>query len=130
MDLPTVNEDDEGSNPLAERCRTCGQTLGWHQANPMTKHPFNNGQDGSTDFLKRRRGRDDRRDHSSPQRGSDRPQIAGFTHDAVLRIALINRGILTPADLVVAEEQLREALANVQQEGGQDAQPTEGTRRG
>lgn len=120
--MMTTNEDD--------RCQTCGQTFGWHQANPQTRHPFNDGQDGATDFLKRRGGRDPKRDRSSDQGASETPLIAGFAHDAVLRIALINRGILTPADLVVAEEQLRTALAEVQQEGGQGGQPTESTRRG
>lgn len=121
-----VNEDDGGSNPLAERCQTCGQTKGWHEANPGTRHPFNSGQDGATDFLKRRGGRDPQRRGSDAQRGAETPQIVSPGNDPVLRIALINRGVLTPADLVVAEEQLRAALMEVQQYGESPA----GARRG
>lgn len=97
-----------------QRCLTCGQTYAWHVDN-QPRHPFNDGQDGATDFLKRRGGRDHRREGSTRQRGSDGPQIVSPGNDPVLRIALINRGILSPADLVVAEEQLRAALAEVQE---------------
>lgn len=117
MTQVTVNEDD--------RCRSCGQTFRWHLDNE-TRHPFNSGQDGATDFLKRRGGRDPQRRGSNGQRGSETPQIVSPGHDPVLRIALINRGILTPADLVVAEEQLRAALMEVQPDG----ESPEGSRRG
>lgn len=123
MSQSTVSEGDR-------RCDACGQTFTWHQEHPETRHPFSAGEDGATDFLKRRRDRDVKRGPIGSQRGSDRPQIIASGNDPVLRIALINRGVLTPADLMVAEEQLREALANAQQEGGHDGQPTEGTRRG
>jgi hypothetical protein len=113
----TQSEDDV--------CQTCGKTLGWHREND-TRHPFNFGQDGATDFLKRRGARDPQRDGKSPQRGAEMPLMGG---DPVLRIALINRGVLSPADLIVAETQLREALLAVQQEGP-DAQSPEGSRRG
>lgn len=103
--MQTVNEDD--------RCGSCGQTWGWHQEN-QTFHPFNSGQEGATDFLKGRGGRDHQRGGSGAQDGSGGPQIVSPGNDPVLRIALINRGILTPADLMVAEEQLRAALAEVQ----------------
>jgi hypothetical protein len=116
--MPTPQDDDI--------CKTCGKTFAWHRNNPMTKHPFNSGQDGSTDFLKRRGERDHRQRAQGAQEGSQTLQMAG---DPVLRIALINRGILTPADLVVAEMQLRDALLAVQREGN-DAEPTEGPRRG
>jgi hypothetical protein len=110
----TVNEDD--------RCGTCGQTYGWHQEN-TTHHNFSiAGQDGATDFLTRR-GRPVQRGPIGAQRGSEGPQLVSPGNDPVLRIALINRGVLTPADLVVAEEQLRAALAEVQ-----NAQSSEGTR--
>lgn len=114
MDLSTVNEDD--------RCQTCGNTYKWHQEN-HPRHPFNSGQDGATDFLKRKRGQDDQRAGSGAQRGSEGPQIVSTGNDPVLRIALINRGILSPADLVIAEEQLRVALSEVQH-----AQSAEGAR--
>lgn len=106
-------------------CGTCGKSFAWHRDN-VPKHPFNAGQDGATDFLKRRGGREPQQRASTAQRGPESLQMAG---DPVLRIALINRGILTPADLMVAEMQLRDALLAVQREGN-DAEPTEGARRG
>lgn len=114
MTIPMPNDED--------RCGTCGQTLAWHREN-APKHPFNSGQDGATDFLKRRADRGPQRGGTGAQRGSESPQIVSPGNDPVLRIALINRGILTPADLVIAEEQLREALAEVQ-----NGQQTEGPR--
>lgn len=119
MTIPTPNDDD--------RCGTCGQTFAWHREH-VPKHPFNYGQDGATTFLKRRGDRDPQRTGSGAQRASEGPQIVSSGNDPVLRIALINRGVLTPADLVVAEEQLRQALAEIQ-EGGSDGEPTEGPRR-
>lgn len=93
-------------------CKSCGKTFGWHEEyKPM--HPFHAGQDGATAFL--RRGRRDRERERTSPRGSGGPQIISPGNDPVLRIALINRGILTPADLVVAEEQLRQALADIQE---------------
>lgn len=118
--MTAPNEDD--------RCLTCGQTFGWHQEN-STRHPFNSGQDGATAFLKRQGGRDDQRRGSGVQQGSEGPQIVSPGNDPVLRIALINRGVLTPADLIVAEEQLRQALAEIQ-ERGSDGESAEGSRRG
>jgi len=116
MTLPMPSDDD--------RCETCGQAFAWHREN-APKHPFNSGQDGATAFLKRRGDRDPRQRGSGAQRGSEGPQIVSPGNDPVLRIALINRGVLTPADLVVAEEQLRAALMEVQH-----AEQTEGPRRG
>lgn len=47
------------------------------------------------------------------------PQTLALPTDPVLRIALINRGVITPADLVIAEEQLRQALVEVDRHEGQ-----------
>lgn len=116
MTIPTPSD--------ADRCETCGQTFAWHRDN-APRHPFNSGQDGATAFLKRRGDRDPQRRGSDAQRGSESPQIVSPGNDPVLRIALINRGILTPADLVIAEEQLRAALMEVQH-----GQPSEGPWRG
>jgi hypothetical protein len=102
----TVNEDD--------RCRVCGQTFGWHEEN-QPRHPFTP-EGASLDFLKRPKDRD-RSGRKTSQSPAEPPVIASMAHDPVVRIALINRGILTPADLMVAEAQLRDALA-VAQEGG------------
>lgn len=99
-----------------DRCGTCGQTLLWHEEN-NPRHPFNSGQDGATAFLNTNRRRDQARAAKDAQRGSEGPQIVSPGNDPVLRIALINRGVLTPADLVIAEEQLRVALAEVMESG-------------
>lgn len=106
--MMTVNEDDT--------CRSCGLTYGWHVKN-TPKHPFNAGQAGATDFLKRPGARDPGNHSSTSQQGTQGPQMVLPGGDPVVRIALINKGILTPADLMAAEEALRQALANVQKEG-------------
>ena len=73
-------------------CGTCGKTFGWHQVN-ATKHPFNSGQDGATDFLTKRGARDPQRRGPGAQRGAEGPEIVSYGNHPVLRIALINRGI-------------------------------------
>jgi hypothetical protein len=103
---------------LEDVCLTCGKTYGWHIDN-QPRHPFNHGQDGATAFLKRRGDRPVQRGPIGAQEGSEGPQIASMTTDPVLRIALINKGILTPTDLAAAEEALRVALAEVKIGGQQ-----------
>lgn len=104
--MQMVNEDDV--------CGSCGQTFGWHQENNPV-HPFNYGQAGATDFLKRKRDRTKDRTTPTSQDRSEGPLVGLMAHDPIVRIALINKGILTPADLVVAEAQLREALAQAKE---------------
>lgn len=97
-----------------EVCQTCGKTFAWHEEN-IPRHPFNSGQDGATAFLGERQKRQDKERTTRP------PQIASVPTDPVLRIALINRGIITPAELMAAEAQLQQALADVRRDDGQQA---------
>lgn len=102
-------------NP-SDRCLTCGQTSEWHEDHKPV-HPFNFGQDGATAVFKRAPGRDPRRTTPTSPQASQGPQMVSLPSDPVLRIALINKGVLTPVDLVAAEEQLRQALREVVQGG-------------
>lgn len=107
--MPTVNEDDV--------CRVCKYSFQWHQEN-NPRHPFTP-EGGSLDFLKRRGTPDHTAGRSTSPRGSDTSPIPMTLSDPVLRIALMNRGVISAADLVIAESQLREALAAVRSEDGQ-----------
>lgn len=112
MTHQTVNEDDV--------CRTCGKTFGWHIENTPV-HPFNYGQSGATDFLKQGRNRNRPGDAKGAQETSQGAQIASMTTDPVLRIALVNAGVITPTQLVAAEESLRLALNEVMMKGESNA---------
>lgn len=92
-----------------ETCRTCGQTMDWHQANKPI-HPFNNGEAGATAFLGPRRDRDTRRGGSDASRASEGPQRVVFPTDPALRVALINAGVITGEQIEAAEASLRVAM--------------------
>ena len=102
-------------------CRTCLNTREWHQENKSI-HPFNNGDSGAAAFLGPRRARDPKPRDSSPQRGSETPPTMVWPTDPVLRVALMNAGVITADHLRVAEEQLRAAMGGVIMRGGQDGQ--------
>lgn len=69
-------------------CRTCKNTRAWHSAN-HPRHPFKPEHTGSTPTL-------------------DGPNVAVTTlhvpHDPILRLALINKNVITPDDLADAEK--------------------------
>lgn len=100
----------------SDRCWTCGQTFEWHEDHKPV-HPFNFGQDGATAVFKRAPDRDHRRTTPTSPQPSQGPQMMSLPTDPVLRIALVNKGVLTPVDLVAAEEQLRQAIQEVVQSG-------------
>lgn len=83
-------------------CRTCGQTLGWHQEN-NPQHPFRDNGDLLPDGL----GKKDQQ-----KKLKTRVEVRDWPHDPVLRIALVNKGILTMADIEAAEQSMREAAEN------------------
>jgi hypothetical protein len=116
-DLRTVNGDD--------RCGTCSQTFQWHQDN-QPRHPFNTGQEGAKDFLNPRRDRDTRNRGNVAQRDAESPPHVVWPTDPVLRIALINAGVITPDHLRMAEDMLRSSMGL----GGPDGESTEEARRG
>lgn len=88
-------------------CRTCLNDREWHEAN-RPRHPFNTGfETSSTAFLGTKKV-DKGTTPTNAGNGSPRPaQTAGWPIDPVLRVALINKGILTPDDLRQAEETIR-----------------------
>jgi hypothetical protein len=92
-----------------EICKTCHHTRLWHDTNKPI-HPFNSGQAGATAFLNRRGDRTPGSGRDGAPRPTQGPPM--LPSDPVLRVALLNAGILTPADLAAAEEQLRTAFIN------------------
>lgn len=100
-----------------EKCHTCGNTWGWHQENKPV-HPFNTGEAGATAFLGKRGDRTHQRDRNASQRGSEEPPRVVWPSDPVLRIALMNAGVITADQLRVAEEGLRAAMGDVLKQGG------------
>jgi hypothetical protein len=108
---------------MRERCGTCGHTRQWHKDNkPM--HPFNDGQAGAKAFLGSRRDRDPQSRGNGAQRGSEDPPRVVWPTDPVLRVALIQTGVLTSDDLRKAEDTLR---ASMGLGGVPDGEPSEGT---
>lgn len=113
-----------------EKCKTCGNSWEWHQEQ-QPRHPFNDGQAGATAFLglkDRKRGHRVGDDGNGPQRG---PQASPWPLDPVLRVALINKGVITPQDLRDAEEVIRATTAQFEQtvKESRDGQSTEEARR-
>lgn len=93
----------ESTDP--DKCDICDQTHPWPDGT-MPKHPFSNGEPGSTAFL----GRRDQRREPSPQRGSEAARLsqrAAYPIDPVLRQALVDKGVLTPQDLKDAEDKIQ-----------------------
>lgn len=109
---------------LDQECRTCKNTYRWHlEHSPL--HPFNEGQAGATAFLGKRGDRTHQRANVTPQRGSETPPRVVWPSDPVLRIALMNAGVITADHLRAAEEQLRAAMGDVLTKGGQGWSATE-----
>ena len=80
-------------------CRMCGNSYEWHQAH-FARHPYTS--PNSTNEL---------RDTSRPDRRAQSKSDAGIVHtttpfDPVLRLVLIEKGIIGPEDLKNAEEKL------------------------
>lgn len=93
-------------------CQTCGKSRAWHEANNPI-HPFNSGQAGATAFLGKRRDRDPQTGRKTAQQGAETPPRVVWPNDPVLRVALINAGVISPEQLAAAENQLRAALGDV-----------------
>jgi hypothetical protein len=107
-----------------DKCETCGNSWGWHQEEKPV-HPFNNGDAGATAFLGKRGDRTHQRDRNEPQQPSQDPPRVVWPTDPVLRIALINKGVLTADDLRAAEEGLRAAMGDVLSKGAESWSATE-----
>lgn len=101
-----------------ETCATCGNTLAWHNENSPI-HPFNTGQAGAQAFLGPRRDRDHQSRPKTSQDGAQTPPTVVWPTDPVLRVALMNAGVITADNLRDAENQLRAAMGDVLTRGGQ-----------
>jgi hypothetical protein len=113
--VSTIAEDDV--------CCTCGQTYGWHlEHKPI--HPYNTGEAGAKALLGARRVRDPQSAGSTSQRGPQAPPTVVWPTDPVLRVALINAGVITADDLRKAEDMLK---ASMGLEGGPNGKSPEGT---
>lgn len=93
--------DDSG-----DRCKICGQTRGWHMEN-KPHHTFVTEADdqGMAQLGPRREKTKD----GEKKKPGERKVRIGLPTDPALRVALVNKGILTMADIIAAEEELREA---------------------
>lgn len=85
-------------------CRTCDRSRAWHDEN-RPQHPFRDKGDiapmGITEKERRK---------ALPRK--TQVNTHEWPGDPILRIALMSKGILTMADIVAAEQQLREAAYN------------------
>lgn len=80
-------------------CSLCGKPKEGHRG----VHPFTpEGQDAGTDWLKTKK----REEEPPPSLDTQLP-LAQFPFDPVLRMALINKGVLTAEDLTSAENQIK-----------------------
>lgn len=95
-----------------EKCQTCNQTYGWHRENKPV-HPFNTGQAGIRALFAKRGDRDPRDGAKTPQGGSQGAAPAPWPFDPVLRQALIDKGVLTPEDLVNAKLKIEAVTAQL-----------------
>lgn len=110
------------SDLSAALCRTCNHTMQWHRDNNPF-HPFNDGSAGATAFLGRRGDRAPTTGRNGAQRASETPSRPVFPSDPVLRVALVNAGILTTDMLRTAEESLAVAFSEVGGRGGVSESP-------
>lgn len=84
----------------ASVCSTCGNTFGWHEeSNP--RHPF--AALGTQSVLA-----DTRRDERPAQTDSGPIVRTSTPFDPVLRLALIDAGVITPDDLDKADKKIRQ----------------------
>jgi hypothetical protein len=98
--MTMVNEDDT--------CASCGRTYGWHQAN-TPRHPFTTGEGPL-------RAPSERTPDIVSGRGIHR---TATPFDPVLRMALIDGGILTPEMLEAAEKKIRFLTGGLSDGSGQ-----------
>lgn len=116
----TTSDDDQVYGD--EICHTCWKPHPWPDGT-VPRHPFNDGSGtASTAFMGPSRVRDPQTGVKTSQRGSEGPPItvdhAPWPFDPVLRQALIDKGILVPEDLRLAEEKIRAVTSLFQQQGG------------
>lgn len=92
-----------------DECQTCNRSRMWHDENQPI-HPFNEGQAGAKAFLGARRDRDPQSGRKSSPDGAEPPATVVWPTDPVLRVALINAGVITTQHLRDAEEMLKASM--------------------
>jgi hypothetical protein len=113
--LETINEDDI--------CHTCGKTYQWH-IDFQPAHLFNTGTSGMKAALGARRDRDPQSRRITSQQPSQGPSRVVWPTDPVLRVALINAGVITADDLHKAEELLKTSMGDLSNPGGRGVERT------
>lgn len=115
-------------------CETCGNPFEGHE---VFKHPYNDGSLPPSATFGKRRADGSRGPSPLSQDGSGTgPEVSVVRapFDPVLRLALINRGVITPDDLANAERQIAvltgEVMSHGLRQGGQEGirlqEPPEG----
>jgi hypothetical protein len=85
-------------------CRICGQTFSWHQDN-RPRHPFI--EKHSDRVMPLGKNKEEKKQQDKPKKVV--LETREWPSDPILRIALVKKGILTQADILAAEAELREA---------------------
>lgn len=112
-----VNDPNRSSTDYGP-CRMCGNSWEWHQAH-YARHPYTS--PNSTNEL-----RDVTRPDRRAQANTDAPIVHTTTpFDPVLRLALIEKGIVSPDDLKKAEEKLGVVMHLVNDKLGDQGDGTE-----
>lgn len=83
-----------------ERCRTCGQSAEWHKKH-RPRHPFV-GVGGEIGDLNKK--------EQQPKTSV----MKGLSNDPALRVALVEAGVISYAQIMAAEEKLRDAAGRGQ----------------
>lgn len=108
-------------------CETCGNPFEGHE---VFKHPYNDGSLPPSATFGKRRADGSRGPAPVAQSGSETgPEVTTIRapFDPVLRLALINRGVITPQDLTDAEKQIYVLTGEVMSHGLRQGGP-EGVR--
>lgn len=82
-------------------CKMCGNTFAWHKE-MKPRHPFMPKDSSERMPLAKK-------DQKEPK---VKLETREWPADPILRIALMDKGILTMADIIAAEQKLREAASN------------------
>lgn len=98
-------------------CHTCGKP---HEGDYRPRHPYNDGTLGASETFGKRLASGDRTQPVTVTQQDGMTQSVGlqWPFDPVLRQALIDKGVITPDDLIEAEKKIRAVTSAVM--GGQN----------
>lgn len=89
-------------------CKMCGRDEDWHNVH-RARHPFIPKDSDAVMPLKPKKNQPDKADTKKKKVVLETRE---WPSDPILRIALVKKGILTQADIIAAEAELREAAAS------------------